>query len=101
MIAKTSHKVSANNRKATLPVMRRSVRTRSTFWDSFIPHRRLPVFPAGNAARRKCFVGYARLGGSRNPRNQTVSFRNYAETGRTYFRLIEKRGATPDQECRS
>src|SRR5476649_2463595 len=71
MIAKTSHKVSANNRKATLPVMRRSVRTRSTFWDSFIPHRRLPVFPAGNAARRKCFVGYARAGGPRNPAKPT------------------------------
>src|SRR5476649_2253816 len=71
MIAKTSHKVSANNRKATLPVMRRSVRTRSTFWDSFIPYRRLPVFPAGNAARRKCFVGYAGAGGPRNPAKPT------------------------------
>src|SRR5471032_2021152 len=65
MMANTAQRLRAKTRNVTLPVIRRSVRTRSTLWDSFIPHRRLPVFPAGNAARRKCFVGYARPDGTR------------------------------------
>src|SRR5476649_2291664 len=79
MMANTAQRLRARTRNVTLPVIRRSVRTRSTLMDSlgdstgdsFIPHRRLLVFPAGNAARRKCFVGYARCDRPRNPAKLT------------------------------